>query len=245
LYRERTPSGSSYTNWTGNTNNRLQGASRSQYEGNGRFQTWDDIWNNPYVIGRGVLPGDYIYLDWNEDGQISSLDSHFLRYSGTPLLNFAVNLNLNWKNFDLSMNFQGAGMTSIIYGEQLREPLWGNDNSSAMTQFMDRWHPLDPTADPWNRDTKWVRGHFAYTGSLPDSGSTFNREDGSYLRLKTMELGYNIPYKGVQNLKILFNTYNLFTITKVKYVDPEHTDDSWGYLYPLNKSYTIGLNVTF
>ena len=119
-----------------------------------------------------------------------------------------------------------------------------------MEQFMDRWHPADPNADPYDPATEWVAGHYAYTGTLPDVNSTFNAEDGAYLRLKSIELGYTLPSAilqriGITNLRVYANTYNLFTITKVNYVDPEHPDDTYGYLYPLNKSITAGVNINF
>ena len=245
LYVERSPNGSSWDNYRNNQNDRLQGVHRGRNVV-GRYETWDKIWNSPVYYGRGTLPGDFLYEDWNGDGEITSADDYPIRYNQNPWMNFALTLGGSWKSFDLNMHFQGSALGSMIYGEQLREPLWGNDNSSAMKQFMDRWHPVDPTADPWNPTTQWKKGHFAYTGTLPDSNSSFNTEDGAYLRLKTIELGYTIPYKkGGQNFRIFANAYNMLTITKVRYVDPEHTNDSYGYLYPLNKTFTLGLNLTF
>jgi hypothetical protein len=156
----------------------------------------------------------------------------------------------NYKGFDLNFLLQGSAMSSLIYGEQLREPMWGSGDSGAMEQFMDRWHPADPKADPYDPATQWIPGHYAYTGTLPDVNSTFNVENGAYLRLKSVELGYTLPEKwmtkaGIKNLRVYANAYNLFTITKVKYVDPEHPNDTYGYLYPLNKSVSVGLNVKF
>jgi hypothetical protein len=145
---------------------------------------------------------------------------------------------------------QGSAMSSLIYGEQLREPLWGNGNSGAMEQFMDRWHPVDPKADPYDPATKWVPGHFAYTGTLPDVNSTFNDANGAYLRLKSIELGYTLPSRiikktGLKNFRVYANAYNLLTFTQVKYVDPEHPLDTYGYLYPLNKTVSVGVNIKF
>jgi hypothetical protein len=115
---------------------------------------------------------------------------------------------------------------------------------------MDRWHPEDPTADPYDPNTVWIPGHFAYTGSLPDVNSLFNIHDASYVRLKTIELGYTLPEHitsrvGIKNVRIYVNAYNLFTISELKYVDPEHPSSTYGYLYPLNKTYNVGLNVKF
>ncbi|KAA6335497.1 TonB-dependent receptor SusC, partial [termite gut metagenome] len=245
LYVERGAIGSSWDNWKNNQNNRLQGV-HSGYQGTGRFESWEDIWSYPVYIGRGTILGDYKYEDWNGDGEINGSDSHPIRFNQYPWMNYSLILNGAYKRFDFDLLLQGATMSSLIYGEQLREPLWGSGDSSAMTQFLDRWHPVDPTADPYDPATQWVSGHFAYTGSLPDTNSSFNAEDGAYLRLKSIELGYTFPaFFGVKNLRAFANAYNLFTITKVRYIDPEHPNDTYGYLYPLNKSYSVGLNITF
>jgi hypothetical protein len=249
LYVESPAYGSSWDNWKGNQNNRLQGV-HSGLQGAGQFQSWEEIWNSPTYIGRGTLPGDYRYEDWNGDGEINGNDVHPIRYNQVPWMNFSFIFDGSYKGFDLNFLLQGSAKTSLVYGEQLRQPLWGNGESGAMEQFMDRWHPVDPKADPYSPSTQWVPGRFAYTGTLADENSTFNVEDGSYLRLKSIELGYSLPSRwidrvGVRNLRIYANAYNLFTITKIKYVDPEHPIDTFGYLYPLNKTVSAGINLTF
>ncbi|MDR1918206.1 MAG: SusC/RagA family TonB-linked outer membrane protein, partial [Tannerellaceae bacterium] len=216
------------------------------YGSAGRFESWEDIWSYPVYTGRDVILGDYKYEDWNGDGEINSNDAHPIRFNQYPWVNFSMMFNAGWRGFDLDLLLQGATMTSLVYGEQLREPLWGSGESSAMSQFLDRWHPQDPKADPYAPATAWTSGHFAYTGSLPDVNSEFNVEDGTYLRLKSIELGYTLPKNiGIKNLRIFANAYNLLTFTKVRYVDPEHPNDTYGYLYPLNKTYSMGLNLTF
>lgn len=249
LHVEASAYGSSWDNWKNNQNDRLQGV-HSGLQGNGQFQSWDEIWNSPYYIGRGTLPGDYRYEDWNGDGEINGNDAHPIRYNQFPWMNFSFIFDGSYRGFDVNFLLQGAAKSSLIYGEQLRQPLWGNGESGAMEQFMDRWHPVDPKADPYSPATQWVPGRFAYTGTLPDENSTFNTENGAYLRLKSIELGYSVPSRwidkaGVRNLRIYANAYNLFTITKVKYVDPEHPIDTFGYLYPLNKTVSAGINLTF
>ncbi|MDR1723297.1 MAG: TonB-dependent receptor [Tannerella sp.] len=245
LYVERGLIGSSWSNWNNNQNNRLQGVHKG-YGAGGQFTSWEEIWNSPVYIGRGTIIGDYYYEDWNGDGQIDGNDSHAIRYNQTPWLNFSLNGNLQWKGFDFDMLWQGSALGSLVYGEQLREPLWGSGESSAMAQFTDRWHPADPKADPYDPRIEWIPGHFAMTGTLPNTNSAFNTEDASYLRLKTVELGYTLPkISGIKNVRIFVNAYNVLTITKVRYVDPEHPADTYGYLYPLNKTYSLGLNVKF
>ena len=249
LYVESRTFGSSWDNWKNNQNNRLQGV-HSGLTGDGQYQSWQEILSSPTYTGRGTVIGDYKYQDWNGDGQIDGNDVHPIQFDQYPWMNFSMNLNASYKGFDFDCLFQGSGMSSLIYGEQLRQPMWGSNDSGAMQQFMDRWHPVDPKADPYDPATVWTSGHFAYTGTLPDENSTFNSVNGAYLRLKSIELGYSLPSKvvnvlGVKSVRVYANAYNLLTITQVKYVDPEHPNDTYGYLYPLNKTVTVGLNVKF
>ncbi len=249
LYVERGDIGSSWSNWKNNQNDRLQGVHWG-LQGQGQFESWEQIWSHPTYTGRGTLIGDYIYEDWNGDGEINGNDVHPIRYNQDPWMNFSLIFDASYKDFDLNFLLQGSAMSSLVYGEQLRQPLWGSGNSSAMEQFMDRWHPADPNADPYDPATAWISGHYAYTGSLPDVNSTFNVENSAYLRLKSVELGYTLPAPwvsrvGIKNLRFYVNAYNLLTFTKVDYVDPEHPDDTYGYLYPLNKTVSVGLNVKF
>jgi len=242
---EHAPYGSSWSNWLNNQEGRLQGI-HSGWQGDGQFASWNDIYNYSLYTNRGVLPGDYKYVDWNGDGIIDGNDTHPISFNQYPWLNFSLTIGAQYKWFDLSMLWQGSALGTVIYGEQLRQPLWGNDNSGAMTQFLDRWHLADPTADPYDPSQTWIPGYYANTGTLPDVNSSFNSVNGAYLRLKSVELGYTLPtIKGIKNLRVFVNAYNILTITKVKYIDPEHTDDTYGYLYPLNKSYSIGLNLKF
>ena len=246
-YVEKARAGNSYENWRNNSNNRYNDA-RWGYGAAGQYQSYNDIINSPIFVGRNTLVGDYAYEDWNGDGIISDLDVHPIAFNGIPKINYGFTIGGSYKGFDLNMLFQGTGIVNVSYPEQLREPLWGG--GSGLEQFLDRWHPLDPTADPYSPNTQWVGGHFANTGSLPDENSNYNLQDASYLRLKNVELGYNFSSKltskiGIKGARIYVNGYNIFTITDVKYVDPEHPSSQYGYLYPLNKTYSVGLNVKF
>ena len=194
------------------------------------------------------MPGDYAYEDWNGDGVIDGWDTRPIGTTGIPQIYYGFNLSGEYKGFDLNLLFQGAAMIKVAYTEALREPLlWGGNG---LEQFMDRWHPADANADPYNPNTQWISGKYAYTGTAPEINSKHNVQDASYLRLKSVELGYTLPNKlmskiGLQKARVYVNGYNLLTFTKLKYVDPEHPSDSYGYVYPLNKTINFGLNVTF
>src|SRR5665647_641158 len=256
LYVERGAIGSSWNNWKNNQNNRFDNRNNPSdgvpmgLQGDGQYQSWEEILSSPTYIGRGTIIGDYRYQDWNGDGEINGNDNHPTRFNQYPWMNYSVIIDASYKGFDLNLLLQGSAMSSLVYGEQLRQPMWGSGESGAMVQFLDRWHPVDPKADPYDPKTVWTSGHYAYTGTLPDENSTFNVENSAYLRLKSIELGYTIPSRwikraGVKNLRVSVNAYNVFTLTKVDYVDPEHPNDTYGYLYPLNKTYTVGLNIKF
>jgi TonB-linked SusC/RagA family outer membrane protein len=243
LFVERAPNGSSWSDWKNNQNGRLQGI-HSGLQGAGQFSSWEEIWNSPIYIDQSTIIGDYRYQDWNGDGEINGQDEHPIRFNQAPWVNFSFILDGTYKGFDASLLFQGSAMSSLIYGEKFTGPGGGNDN--ALAQFYDRWHPLDPKADPYDPATQWVPGYYAYTGTGLNVNSTFNTVNGAYLRLKSVELGYTLPkLKVIRNLRVYVNAYNLFTFTKVRDVDPEHPADDYGYMYPLNRTYSVGLNVKF
>ncbi len=242
------PYGNSYDRWRhDNFNDRYQGV-QFGYEGAGRYENWEDIWSYPIYKERDVLPGDYKYEDWNGDGEINSQDEHPFAFDQTPWLNFSLSYEATYRNFDLNFLFQGTAMGSMEYKEPLYA-IWGTNGGGTLEQYLDRWHPVDPLADPYNPETEWVSGYYGYTGRYPRGNSDFNRVSTSYLRLKSIEIGYTLPKKtralSSMNVRVFANAYNMFTMTGVKFVDPEHPDSDNGRLYPLNKTYTVGVSAKF
>ncbi|MBT1697576.1 TonB-dependent receptor [Fulvivirgaceae bacterium PWU4] len=245
---EKGPWGNSYDAWKNdNLNNRYQGV-QFGFEDAGRYTSWEDIWSYPIYKDRDVLPGDYKYEDWNGDGEINDQDQHPFAYDQTPYLNYSLAFDCAYKNFDMNFLFQGSALGSMEYKEPLYS-IWGPNGGGTLEQYLDRWHPVDPLADPYNPETVWASGYYGYTGRYPRNNSAFNRVSTAYLRLKSIELGYTLPKKvralASMNLRVFANAYNMFTITGVKFVDPEHPDDELGRLYPLNKSYTVGVSARF
>lgn len=251
---ESARAGNSYENWRNNYNDRYNNIIWG-IEGNGRLDDWEDIWYNDILISRNALPGDYEYEDWNGDGVISSLDYHPLvnsaskpdtYTSATPLLYFGLNISAQWKNFDLSMQFQGAGAIWVSPTGMHHSPLWAD---AALEKFLDRWHPSDPLADPYNPETEWIKGKYAYTGTDADANSTFSLQNASYMRLKNLEIGYSLPSKwldkvNVKSLRVYFSGYDLLTFTGLDDIDPEYNISN-DTIYPLSKSFTLGLNIKF
>lgn len=241
------PYGNSFEKWRrDNLTNRYQGV-QFGHESAGRYENWQDIWTYPIYKDREVLPGDYKYIDWNGDGEINDQDEHPYAFDQTPWLNYSLSLDATYKNFDLNVLFQGSALGSMEYKEPLYS-IWGSNGGGTLEQYLDRWHPEDPLADPYSPATKWISGYYGYTGHYPKNNSDFNRVSTAYLRLKSVELGYTLPRikaLSTMSLRVFANAYNMFTITKVKFVDPEHPDDELGRLYPLNKTYTLGMSLTF
>lgn len=258
VFREMNPAGNSYANWRNASNINRYNDIWFGYGANGRYTSYDQIANSDVFVGNSTLPGDYIYEDWNNDGTIDDNDRYPIATTvggsawqdkrNYPLMNFGLILGGDWKGLDFNMTFQGAAMSYVSYGEQLSAPLAFDGN--ALELFMDRWHPVNPKQDPYDPSTEWIEGYYSYGGTTPDKDSGFSIQNGSYLRLKTMEIGYTLPKHllkplRIQNLRLFVNGYNLFTITGVKGVDPERPTQLYGYMYPLNKSYNFGASLTF
>ncbi|SHF80494.1 TonB-linked outer membrane protein, SusC/RagA family [Mariniphaga anaerophila] len=248
-YKEIANQTNSYNNWRNNYTDRYNNIWWA-YGYEGQFQSFEDAYNSPIQDNRGndiINPGDYKYVDWNEDGVIDGLDYYPVATSGYPMLSFGLTLNAEWKGFDINALFQGNAMSNVDYPEQLKQPLYWDRN--ALNQFTDRWHLTDPN-DP---NSEWISGYYPSTNTKWTTnywGSERYVQDASYLRLKSLEIGYSLPDKiltkaGIQKVRLYVSGYNLYTWTGIKYLDPEHPSDTYGYLYPLVKTYNFGINVTF
>jgi TonB-linked SusC/RagA family outer membrane protein len=247
-YIERSADGNSYLNWRGNPTNRWDNMVWG-YKFLGQFQTVEEILSSPIQDGQGnrtLRPGDFKYQDVNHDGMLSDLDVTPIGRGAIPDINFGMDINVSWKKFDLNVLLQGAANYNFQYIEQMASPLpWGRNS---LTQFMDRWHHTDI----FDKNSPWIPGRYPATGYVGSDGwtSVFWRPDASYVRLKNLELGYTIENSllkraNIRNLRIYVSGFNLFTLTKMKYMDPEQDPSNYNYQYPLTKNYNIGVNVTF
>ena len=261
---ERANATNSYDNWRNNTNDRWTNIWWG-LDYMGQFQSFEEINNYSSIYefdsysNTRLLPGDLIYDDWNNDGLINSDDFHpiSINNESDPILTYGFNLNGQYCGFDLNLQFEGVGMRNIRYTRFYQDQfLWGRNGLSI---FLDRWHradPFDPNCNEWipgKYPSVWdSRGTFVATTNSSDPGpaSSFWIQNGSYLRLKSFELGYTIPSNitknvGIQTVRLFFNAYNLFTISGIKYVDPAHPTSNDGFAYPVTKVFNFGANVSF
>ncbi|TWV96262.1 SusC/RagA family TonB-linked outer membrane protein [Chitinophaga pinensis] len=256
---QQTKAGNSYENWKNSQADRYTNIWWGKQYG-GQFTSYDQIYNHNVNAGggnQGIVPGDYYYIDWNNDGVIDGKDESPIATRDIPLFNFGITLGAAWKGFDFNMLLQGATDFYVQYAEQMAEPLmYGR---SALTPFLDRWHTADPGADVFDPNTEWVSGKYPAMGS-PSAEGTKAVQDATYMRIKSLEFGYTIPKKllsrvGITNLRAYINSYNLATFTGLQNSDPEHpgtvaSGADWnysqgGYKYPMNRTFSVGASITF
>lgn len=221
----------------------------------GQFQSQEEIDNYPVDIdGRGnstLLPGDLIYEDVNGDGRIDGYDETPIGYNNyNPLINFGLNIYVAYKGFDFTADFSGA---SGFSWNQSWEQRWAYQNNGALNKiFLDRWR----RADPFDPNSEWIPGKYPALRfndgghSNYNKNSTFWLHNVTYLRARTIELGYSLPKTfldkiNVQKARFYVNGYNLFSIDNVaEYgIDPEISDAN-GLQYPQNKFVNVGVNVS-
>jgi TonB-linked SusC/RagA family outer membrane protein len=221
------------------------------------FTSLEEIRNYNLPMGQGATPGDWILNDWNGDGVIDGNDNHPFATYGLPFFNYGISLGGSWKNFDLAMNFQGAYGVYVQYGELLVSAL-PFSGQNTLSYFLDRWRPTDPNADYFSTNTEWIPGFFPVTGHSDRNQGSNQVQNASYMRLKTLEIGYTLPNNllskvKIKNLRVYLSGYNLLTFTKLENLDPERqgsTPENTNnyvdyYSYPVNKTYTIGASIKF
>lgn len=218
----------------------------------GIFQNETDILLSAFQ-GNNIHPGDVKFKDNNGDGHIDNLDRAYLG-SAIPWLNGGLNLTANYKNFDVSMFFQGVYGNKIY--SQVNQDIEGFYRGFTVTQryFNERWTG-EGTSNTQPR-ASWTSKS---NNAMPSSRFL---EDGAYVRLKNVQIGYNIPEKtlkmiGLSQVRVYASGSNLFTLTKYSGLDPEMTvsDNSksegvraagidWG-TYPSAMTLMLGLDITF
>lgn len=206
------------------------------YQAIGIFRDEEHVASYPHWAG--ARPGDIIFKDYNGDKVIDGNDRVRNDKSKTPTFTGGLNIDLTYKNFDLSVLFQGA------FGGVFQQTTESGDFGNFLQSFYDnRW-----TED--RRDAKFPRTYNRTNEYWVNQPNTFWLHKTDYVRLKNIELGYTLPsaftnrFK-IDNLRVYINAYNLLTFSPdMKDYDPENTSGS-GYNHPLNKVVNFGLSVTF
>ncbi len=255
-YVERGPFINNTDKWRGGTGYRWNDVIWG-YVLEGQFQSYEEIANAPIQGGdfgnSQLRPGDFRYKDVNGDGLIDGNDMQPIFYNGTPKMHYGLTLNAAYKGFDFNLLFQGAAKYTIRFREVYAEVFAFGLNTPAY--FFDRWHQ----ADPYDPSSEWIPGKWPATRFVSNAGTNYLesevwRRDASYLRLKSMQLGYTIPRKlvekaGLQSVRCYFNAHNLLTFADefVKPFDPEKIEGAYsaGFSYPLTRSFNVGINVNF
>lgn len=208
------------------------------FEDIGIAQTWEDIYN---ATPQGASPGDILRKDLNGDGRITAEDKK--AYTNTqrdrPTTYFAMNANVGWKGIDVNFLWQGAtGRKDYVTNNY-------NNTSPAGSRYAWTWELWNQV---WNLDN---RGGALprLSGNAPREETTFWLDDMTYLRLKNIQLGYTLPNHllkrlGVNTFRIFGSAENLLTITNYRGLDPEASGNR-SNAYPVNKSYSAGVNVGF
>ncbi|MDD2312988.1 MAG: SusC/RagA family TonB-linked outer membrane protein, partial [Petrimonas sp.] len=213
----------------------------------GLFKDYEDIRNSPrqdFSDRRDVMPGDIKYKDINGDGIINNDDIVPIGSTTRPNLIYGLGLSATWRGFDFNLHFQGAGKSHFFINGFTVYPFvngeWGNILEEMANS--NRWI-LGVNEDP---DAEYPR--LSYGGNANNyRASTYWLRDGSYLRLKTLEMGYTLPKAlttrmFMDKVRIHIIGQNLLTFSKFKLWDPE-MGSSNGMKYPLGKTITFGLTV--
>jgi len=256
VYVERGPFVNSMDRWRNGQANRWSDVVW-MYDKIGQFQSEEELLNSPIQNGElgnsREMIGDFKYRDANGDGVIDGNDTLPLAWGGNPKMFYGLTFSANWRGFDFNMLWQGSGKYSVRFTHAYAEMFWGDGNLPAY--FYDRWH----LADPYDPNSEWIPGEWPAIRRISDIGAMYNessvwRRDASYLRLKSLELGYSLPVGyikriGLEGVRVYANGYNLLTITDpfVKAFDPEQIEGALntGWVYPLSRSYNFGINLTF
>ena len=210
------------------------------YVADGIFKSQEEIDNHATQEGAGL--GRIRWKDLTGDGKITEADQTWI-YNPVPDFTYGFNIYLEYKNFDFTAFFQGVQGVDIISDLKKETDIWAGLNIGFLNKgkrLLDAWSATNPDSN-------------VPALSLSDNNnekrvSSYWVENGSYLKLRTIQFGYNFPQTiasklAMQRLRMYVSAQNLFTIKSSSFtgVDPENPN--YGYPIPLN--ITFGLNVTF
>lgn len=229
-----------YQNTRGTSSGQLLG-----YVALGLFQSQEEIDNSPKQELGSYTVGDIKYKDLNEDGVINAYDRSWIGLSREPEIMFGFGMTFAWKGFDLSLNFTGAARTDLLIDADSMWPFrLDYPGYNVLREYYD--HRFIPGGN--NENAKYPVVHNG-TSSNNYTINTLYMHDASYVKLKTAELGYNFPKRiysrmGANSLRIFLNGNNLFSLDRIKIMDPE-SNHLEAANYPTQRTLTVGLQLGF
>ena len=212
----------------------------------GLIQSWNQIYNAPFQSSQHMAPGDVILKDLNGDGQVNDQDraAYANKYRNEPVGQYGLNLFASYKGFDFSALLQSTSGRWDFWLDY-----YNDTNVPADRMGFQEFHWYD-TWSLDNRGATLPRLMTGDGGNRNRTESTFTLYDASYLRLKNLQLGYNIPASllkkiSVDRVRIYATAENLLTFSKWPGVDPEKPKGDNIDVYPLVKTYSVGINIGF
>ena len=199
----------------------------------GKFTSAEDIASSPTHTLDNVQVGDLKYKDINQDGQIDANDREIIGDS-TPKLLYAININLAYKGFDLTVVGTGKAFYNTMLTNEYFWNGWGDSNYSTFVR--DNIGGRYPRLDYEKSNNNFVI-------------SDYWMEKGGFFKIQNVELGYTLNFKqtnklGVKGMRFHLRGANLLTISRIKDVDPEYIDAGVTQ-YPLFRTFTAGFNINF
>jgi len=259
--------------YTSHTEGRWSNArSSSMYywiNGGQQFTSWQEISDYPVMYSESnsqndLLPGMYMIYDRNGDGYITNNDVYYTWPESNPPLQFGLVFSMRYKNLDFNMTWNGASLTNKSVS------LSGGTGYGFFRTFyenyMDRWHLADGYTDPFDPQSVWIQGYWPALSTATSAYDTSSNAsyrysqpytfvDGTYFRLKSLEIGYTMPKLAVlqklhiRSLRAYVNGTNLLTFCNklLKPYDPERNTSAWLGVSgtPLMKNFSVGVNVSF
>lgn len=209
------------------------------YVADGLFRTQNELDNSAEQPGKGL--GRIRYADLNNDGVINDKDRTWIG-NPNPSFTFGLSINLSYKNFDISTFWQGVADVDIINAKKYQTDFWSVDDvgSNKGTRLLSAWSPQNPNSN--------IPAVTTVDSNAESRFSTYYVENGSYLKLRVLQIGYTLPKSvsdnyGISNFRLYTSVQNLWTIKSKNFtgVDPE--TPAFGYPLPLTVNFGVNISL--
>ena len=204
----------------------------------GVYQNNTEVANDPIAVDNGLVPGDFKYVDQNNDGIIDDNDRVNIG-SYLPTFNYGANIKVSYKNFDLSIDMQGQSGNQIL-NRKRGEVIFTNDTNMDADFAINRWHGEGTT----NSYPSAAGRRKAWNQKM----SSFFIEDGAYFRIQNIQLAYTIKAgtllgDNMPETRVYFTADRPFTFFNYNGFNPEVANGVDRQTYPVPAVYTVGVNV--